>query len=151
MLRTGDLLPRFRSSYIPLQHRNRFRHWVYATWISGFAMTGLSPASICRLSWTHDAEESQRYAEGAFGPTNRLNQKVCFCESPEAFEFFSPALPIVFSLRFSVKPLRLCGGPLPALPEMSMSMYFCSFQAVKIKRLPQLPAPPVTGRKSRPP
>ena len=37
--------------YIPLQYRNRSLHWVYATWFPGLTMTGLTPASTCKLSW----------------------------------------------------------------------------------------------------
>ena len=58
MLRTVTLLPRFRGFYIPLQHKNHFRYWVYATWLSGVTMAGLTPASICKLSWAHNADDT---------------------------------------------------------------------------------------------
>ena len=58
MLRTDTLLPRFQGFYIPLQHRNHFRYWVYATWLSGVTMAGLAPASTCKLSWAHDTDDT---------------------------------------------------------------------------------------------
>ena len=43
-----------------LTYRFNIQHyccsWVYATWLSGVTMAGLSPASTCQLSWAHNAE-----------------------------------------------------------------------------------------------